>query len=105
LTAVVTVADDGGSSGRLRRAYPILAPGDIRNCLLALARDDSRLHDLFDFRFNGEIDGHSLGNLIITALAQLESDFTRAVERAGEILGVQGRVLPATHDNVQIQAE
>lgn len=105
LTAIVTVADDGGSSGRLRRAYPVLAPGDIRNCLLALAGDESRLQDLFAFRFNREVDSHSLGNLIITALAQLESDFTRAVERAGEILGIRGRVLPATPDNVQIEAE
>lgn len=105
LTAVVTVADDGGSSGVLRQAYPILAPGDIRNCLLALAGEESVLPALFNFRFNGGVDGHSLGNLILTALAELESDFTRAVEKAGEILKVCGCVLPATVDNVAIQAE
>src|SRR5690606_3932982 len=79
LTAIVTVADDGGSSGALRRAYPILAPGDIRNCLLALSDDDSVLPALFGFRFDGGVDGHSLGNLILAALAQLEADFARAV--------------------------
>lgn len=105
LTAIVTVADDGGSSGILRRAYPVLAPGDIRSCLLALAGSDSTLQALFDFRFNGDVDGHSLGNLILTALAQMESDFSQAVARAGEILDVRGRVLPATCDDVIIQAQ
>ncbi|MEX0902963.1 MAG: uridine diphosphate-N-acetylglucosamine-binding protein YvcK [Pseudohongiellaceae bacterium] len=105
LTAIVTVADDGGSSGALRRAYSILAPGDIRNCLLALANSDSTLQDLFRFRFNGEVGGHSLGNLILTALSEMECDFTTAVHRAGKMLGVCGRVLPATADDVVIQAE
>lgn len=104
LTAIVTVADDGGSSGLLRQAYPMLAPGDIRSCLLALAADQTTLQSLFDFRFNGNVDSHSLGNLILTALAQLESDFTRGIERASELLGVCGRVLPATPDNVRLQA-
>jgi len=104
LTAIVTVADDGGSSGQLRKAYPMLAPGDIRSCLLALARNQNVLQSLFDFRFNGEVGSHSLGNLILTALAQTEGDFTRAIERASELLDVCGRVLPATSDNVALQA-
>lgn len=104
LTAIVTVADDGGSSGQLRKAYPMLAPGDIRNCLLALVRQQNVLHSLFDFRFNGEVGSHSLGNLILTALAQQEGDFTRGVERAGQLLDICGRVLPATPDNVGLKA-
>jgi uncharacterized cofD-like protein len=106
LTALVTVADDGGSSGRLRRAYGILAPGDIRNCLVALAEDEPRAA-LFDFRFDGGdgVAGHSLGNLILAALSHLENDFPAAVERAGEILGIRGRVLPATGTNVRLLAE
>jgi uncharacterized cofD-like protein len=104
LTAIVTVADDGGSSGLLRKAYPMSAPGDVRACLLALARDQTTLQELFDFRFNGGVGSHSLGNLILTALAQTEGDFTRAIERASEMLEVCGRVLPATPDNVSLQA-
>ncbi|SRR6266545_826391 len=106
LTALVTVADDGGSSGRLRRAYGVLAPGDIRNCLVALAADAQRAA-MFEFRFDGSDDlaGHSLGNLILTALSRLEDRFPSAVERAGEILGIRGRVLPATGANVCLLAE
>jgi uncharacterized cofD-like protein len=106
LTALVTVADDGGSSGRLRRAYGILAPGDIRNCLVALTEDVQRAA-MFDFRFDGSdgIAGHSLGNLILTALSRLEDRFPAAVERAGEILGIRGRVIPATGANVRLLAE
>lgn len=104
LTAIVTVADDGGSTGLLRKAYPMLAPGDIRSCLIALARNQNTLQSLFDFRFNGDVGSHSLGNLILTALAQTEGDFTRAIERASELLDVCGRVLPATSDNVALQA-
>lgn len=105
LTAVVTVSDDGGSSGKLRNAYNILAPGDIRNCLLALSNTDITMKSLFNFRFNGEVGGHSLGNLILTALSQMENDFPKAVEKASEILHVRGKVLPATYDNVNICAE
>src|SRR2546428_5097082 len=108
LTAIVTVADDGGSSGRLRRAYRVPSPGDIRNCLLALSHERSDAAAVFSFRFNGhdgqELTGHSLGNLILTALAQVESDFSRAVGRAGRILGIRGRVLPATLDDVSLIA-
>jgi uncharacterized cofD-like protein len=107
LTAVVSVADDGGSSGRLRRAYGMLAPGDIRNCLLALADDQGTLAALFDYRFNGrgDVTGHSLGNLILAALSQIESRFDRAVERAAALLAVWGRVLPATSSAVGLVAE
>lgn len=107
LTAIVTVADDGGSSGRLRQAYRVLAPGDIRNCLLALAEGDSTVGAIFGFRFNGgnELAGHTLGNLILTALSQLESDFLKAVERASDILAIRGRVLPSTLDDVTLLAE
>jgi uncharacterized cofD-like protein len=107
LTGIVTVADDGGSSGRLRRAYGVLPPGDIRNCLLALSDSHPTLAAIFKYRFNGEseIGGHSLGNLILTALSELESDFPRAVLRASEILGIQGRIYPSTPDDVTLVAE
>jgi uncharacterized cofD-like protein len=107
LTAVVSVADDGGSTGRLRSAYPILAPGDIRNCLVALAEADPVLKSVFDFRFEGDggIGGHSLGNLIITALTTLGGNFPRAVELAAGLLNIRGRVLPCTGDAVGLVAE
>ncbi|HSB62484.1 MAG TPA: uridine diphosphate-N-acetylglucosamine-binding protein YvcK [Vicinamibacteria bacterium] len=106
LTALVTVADDGGSSGRLRRAYGILAPGDVRNCLVALA-EDPRMADVFDFRFERAegLAGHSLGNLILAALCRIEDGFPAAVERAGELLRIRGRVLPATEADVRLLAE
>jgi uncharacterized cofD-like protein len=106
LTGIVTVADDGGSSGRLRHAYGVLAPGDIRNCLLALSNDEV-MRRLFGFRFSGASDlaGHSLGNLILTALSLVHGDFSEAVRRAGQILGVEGRVLAATAENVSLVAE
>ena len=107
LAAIVTVADDGGSSGRLRKAYGVLPPGDIRNCLLALADRESTVAALFNYRFDGgdEVSGHSLGNLILTALSRLENDFSKAIERGSEILGVRGRVFPATIDNVRLCAQ
>jgi uncharacterized cofD-like protein len=107
LTAIVTVADDGGSSGRLRDAYGVLPPGDVRNCLLALADRESTLAALFDYRFDGsdEVSGHSLGNLILTALSHLEQDFSRAVQRGSEILGAQGQVFPATVEKVRLCAQ
>jgi uncharacterized cofD-like protein len=107
LCAIVTVADDGGSSGRLRKSYRVLPPGDIRNCLLALAEADPSITGLFDYRFNGEgeMAGHSLGNLILTALSRLEIPFTRAVERAGDLLATRGRVFPATLEEVTLCAE
>lgn len=97
-TAVVTVADDGGSSGHLRRELGMLPPGDIRNCLVALADPASELARVFQYRFaEGEgLAGHALGNLIIAALADLEGGFAEAVEEAGRLLGIRGRVLPST---------
>jgi len=108
LTAVVSAADDGGSSGRLRREYSVPPPGDIRNCLLALSDGDPTMAAIFNFRFNGtgEIAGHSLGNLILTALCQLEEDgFLGALKQGSELLGIRGRVLPTTVENVTLRAE
>ena len=108
ITAIVTVADDGGSSGRLRRAYGVLPPGDIRSCLLALSAGDPTLEAIFSYRFDGEGEagtaGHSLGNLMIAALQLMEGDFHRAVERAAVILRARGRVLPATAERVTLRA-
>jgi len=107
LTAVVTVADDGGSSGRLRETYRMLPPGDIRNCLLALSSGQSMLTPLFNFRFGGthDVGGHSLGNLILSALTELENDFCEAVEHAGRMLGIRGRILPATLAQIAVTAD
>lgn len=107
LTAIATVADDGGSSGMLRASYQLPSPGDIRNCLLALAGGDPALSEVFDFRFTrgSEVAGHSLGNLILTALTELEQDFSRAVARVGRMLSIRGRVLPSTTQNVMLCAE
>jgi uncharacterized cofD-like protein len=105
LTAIVAVSDDGGSTGLLRKGYPMAACGDIRNCLSALAGHDQLLQELFQFRFNESVKQHSLGNLILTALTQIENDFCRAVSRAADMLKVNGRVLPATPDTVSVMAE
>lgn len=107
LTAIATVADDGGSSGLLRRAYALPSPGDIRNCLVALAGADPAMSHLFDFRFprSGDDAGHSLGNFILTALTEIEQDFPRAVTRAGHMLAIRGRVLPSTGRSVVLSAE
>lgn len=105
-TAVVTVADDGGSSGHLRRELGMLPPGDARNCLVAMADPDSAVARLFQYRFPyGEgLAGHALGNLIIAALADIEGSFPGALEDAGRLLGTRGRVLPATLDDVVLAA-
>lgn len=108
ITAVVTVADDGGSSGRLRRNLGILPPGDIRNCLAALSNDEAMLAQLFQYRFangGGELDGHSFGNLFITALAEITGSFEEAIAESGRVLAVHGRVLPATLHDVRLVAE
>lgn len=107
LTAIVTVADDGGSSGRLRESFGILPPGDIRNCLAALSNDEQMLTQLFKYRFSGagELDGHSFGNLFITALADITGSFEAAVAESGKVLSVSGRVLPSTLHDVKLIAD
>ena len=107
LTAVVTVADDGGSSGRLRESFGILPPGDIRNCLAALSNDEQMLTQLFRYRFSGqgELDGHSFGNLFITALADITGSFEGAIAESGRVLSVSGRVLPSTLHDVRLVAD
>jgi uncharacterized cofD-like protein len=108
LTAIVTVADDGGSTGRIRNAYDIPAPGDIRNCLVALADDESLVSRLFQYRFNqagSELDGHSLGNLFITALTKVTGSFEQAVIESANVLNIRGRVLPSTLENLRLDAE
>ena len=107
LTAVVTVADDGGSSGRLRESLGILPPGDIRNCLAALSNDEAMLTQLFQYRFSGDSDleGHSFGNLFITALSDITGSFEEAVAESGRVLSVSGRVLPSTLHDVKLVAD
>jgi uncharacterized cofD-like protein len=107
LVAIVTTSDDGGSSGRLRREFGIVAPGDIRNCLAALSEDQALITELFQFRFEtGDgLNGHALGNLMLTALAEVTGDVTRAIEIAARVVGARGRVLPATTDQVTLCAE
>ncbi len=107
ITAVVTVADDGGSSGRLRTQLGILPPGDIRNCLAALSNDEALLTQLFQYRFSGspELDGHSFGNLFITALTEITGSFEEAIAESGRALSVSGRVLPSTLHDVRLVAD
>lgn len=101
LSAIVSVADDGGSSGRLRHDFGVAPPGDVRRCLVALADAGSAWGRAFEHRFEGgELDGHALGNLVITGLAQVLGDFQAAVAEAGRLLGVVGRVYPATSEPV-----
>ncbi|MBI4577417.1 MAG: YvcK family protein [Planctomycetes bacterium] len=105
ITAVVTVGDDGGSSGRLRKELLVLPPGDIRNCLVALSEADPLRAELFQYRFEeSDLKGHTLGNLLITALTKLTGDFARAVREAGRLLEVRGRVIPCTCDRVALVA-
>lgn len=107
LTAIVTVADDGGSSGELRRATGILPPGDIRSCLVALSDDEALMSQIFQYRFGtgAGLDGHSLGNLFITALTNITGSFEEAVAESGRVLAVQGRVLPSTLHDVCLAAD
>jgi uncharacterized cofD-like protein len=106
LTAVVTVTDDGGSSGRLRRDFAMLPPGDIRNCLVAMSEDEAMLAQLFQYRFDtGKgLKGHSLGNLFLTALTHLTGDFAKAVQHASDVLATCGRIFPSTSANVVLEA-
>lgn len=107
LTAIVTVADDGGSSGRLRGEFGILPPGDIRNCLVALAETETLMDRLFHYRFDqGEgLAGHNLGNLLLTALTDIAGDFQTAIQEASKVLKVRGLVLPSTLKQVVLHAE
>jgi uncharacterized cofD-like protein len=107
LTAVVTVADDGGSSGRLRREIGVLPPGDIRNCLSALADEEKLLTELFKYRFTAGdgLSGHSFGNLFLTAMSEITGDLEQAVAASSKVLAIKGEVLPATLSDVRLWAE
>ena len=106
ITAVVAVTDEGGSSGRLRQEWGVLPPGDIRNCLVALAEDDNSLNRILNFRFDrGELEGHSLGNLILLAASELTGDFNKAVEELNRLLAIRGRVLPVTTETIVLHGE
>jgi len=107
LKAVVTVSDDGGSSGRLRRDFGVLPPGDIRSCLVALADDEDLVSKLFQYRFvTGDgLSGHSFGNLLLTALTGITGDFYQAILTAEKILAVRGKILPATLSDVRLRAQ
>jgi uncharacterized cofD-like protein len=106
ISAVVTVTDDGGSSGRLRRDFDVLPPGDIRNCLVALSEDETLLSRLFQYRFEAGrgLKGHSFGNLFLTALTHITGDFADAVKESSEVLAIKGRIFPATAANVALEA-
>lgn len=107
LTAIVTVTDDGGSSGRLRKELNVLPPGDIRNCMIALSEDEALLSRLFQYRFAGGVglEGHSFGNLFLTALAEVTGDFSEAVKLSSQILKTRGDIVPSTTSDVQLMAE
>ncbi len=106
IAAIVTVTDDGGSSGRLRRDYSILPPGDIRNCMVALSDDEALLSRLFQYRFHAGrgLRGHSFGNLFLTALSHVTGDFAEAVRVSSKVLAIHGRIFPSTLANVQLEA-
>jgi len=107
LSAIVTVSDDGGSSGRLREELQMLPPGDIRNCMIALSEDSTLLSRLFRHRFrgSGELGGHSFGNLFLAALTEVTGDFTEAVRLSSEVLASKGHIFPATISDVRLVAE
>lgn len=108
ITAIVTVADSGGSSGRLREEFNIVAPGDIRNCLVALSDSPALMGELMQFRFSkdSELKGHNFGNLFLTAMVQLtDGDFERAVKETSKILAIRGKVVPSTVNNIHLVAE
>jgi uncharacterized cofD-like protein len=106
LTAIVTVTDDGGSSGRLRREFDVLPPGDIRNCMVALSEDSALLSRLFQYRFQSGrgLKGHSFGNLFLMALTQVMGDFPDAVKASSEVLKIAGHIYPSTNSNVALEA-
>src|SRR6266536_3991870 len=106
LCAVVTVSDDGGSSGRLRKEFNMLPPGDVRNCIVALSEDEALLSKLFQHRFEKgqSLEGHSFGNLFLAALTSLTGDFSEAVRLSSEILATRGHIFPATTANIELEA-
>src|SRR6201997_4967200 len=106
LAAIVTVTDDGGSSGRLRRENPVLPPGDIRNCMVALSKDEALLSRLFQYRFSAGrgLAGHNFGNLFLAALTHVTGDFAEAVRVSGRVLAIRGRIFPSTVSNVTLEA-
>ncbi len=105
LAAVVTVTDDGGSSGRLREDFNMLPPGDVRNCMVALSEDEHLLARLFQHRFDqGQLQGHSFGNLFVAALTNITGDFAQAVQMSSQILATRGHIFPATNKNVTLAA-
>jgi uncharacterized cofD-like protein len=106
LAAVVTVTDDGGSSGRLRKNFNMLPPGDLRNCMVALSEDERLMSRLFRHRFQagGELEGHSFGNLFVAALTEMTGDFGHALKLAGEVLAMRGQIYPATYSNTTLVA-
>ena len=106
ISAVVSVADDGGNSGKLREDLGMLPPGDIRSCLLALADEEVGMEDLFNYRFrDGDLKGQNIGNLLIAAFNEIHGDFEKAISSIGSILNVKGRVYPVTTDDVMLCAE
>src|SRR5437660_10342730 len=106
LCAVVTVSDDGGSSGRLRKEFNMLPPGDVRNCIVALSEDEALLSRLFQHRFEKgqSLEGHSFGNLFLAALTALTGDFGEAVRLSSEIIATRGHIFPATTANIELEA-
>ena len=107
ITAIVNVADDGGSSGILRNELGVLPPGDIRNCLVALSEEESLMSRLFQYRFpsKGTLSGHSFGNLFLTAMSAISGGFDNAIAKSGEVLAIRGRVLPVTLSSITLEAE
>jgi uncharacterized cofD-like protein len=106
LAAIVTVTDDGGSSGRLREDLKMLPPGDVRNCMVALSEDEHLLAKLFQYRFEqGDLEGHSFGNLFLAALSNITGDFAQAVQMSSQILATRGRIYPATNVDVTLAAQ
>ena len=106
ITAVVAVTDEGGSSGRIRNEWGMLPPGDVRNCIAALAENDSELKKILDFRFDrGELSGHSLGNLLLLAVTEMSGDFSKAVEQMNHLLSIRGRVLPVTTEGITLMGK
>jgi len=103
ITAVVSMADDGGSTGRLRDELGVLPPGDVRQCLVALSKQTKALRDLFNYRFeSGQLKGHSMGNIFLSAAEKMEGDFSEGLKTVGKILNIKGLVLPVTEDDVNL---